>query len=149
MKCSSVDFIEKRVLTHTASAGLVKHPSMLYQNKWDRVMSEVKYEQDTWTYVHGTGFELEISGDESVSSSHSPACQSGGKQVLYALPSLAGRCSGNALGLYSGGFLFESRRNNCQTVINIWLWAPDGARHQDRLTDWPSVVTWLWLWRCK
>jgi hypothetical protein len=24
---------------------------------------------------------------------------------------------------------------NCQTVINIWSWAPDGARHQDLLTD--------------
>jgi hypothetical protein len=27
-------------------------------------------------------------------------------------------------------------------IINIWSWAPDGARHQDRLTDWPSVVNW-------
>jgi hypothetical protein len=25
----------------------------------------------------------------------------------------------------------------------IWLWVPEGARHQDGLTDWPS----LWLWR--
>jgi hypothetical protein len=25
-------------------------------------------------------------------------------------------------------------------VINIWSWPPDGARHQDRLTDWSSVV---------
>jgi hypothetical protein len=24
---------------------------------------------------------------------------------------------------------------DCQTVINIWSWAPDGARHQDWLTD--------------
>jgi hypothetical protein len=31
----------------------------------------------------------------------------------------------------------------CQTVINIWSWAPDGARRQDGLTDRPSVVTWL------
>jgi hypothetical protein len=23
----------------------------------------------------------------------------------------------------------------CQAVINMWLWAPDGARHQDLLTD--------------
>jgi hypothetical protein len=36
--------------------------------------------------------------------------------------------------------------HDCQTVINIWLWAPDGARHQDLLTDWPSVAIWLWLW---
>jgi hypothetical protein len=28
----------------------------------------------------------------------------------------------------------------------IWLWAPDGARHQELLTDWPSVAMWLWLW---
>jgi hypothetical protein len=27
---------------------------------------------------------------------------------------------------------------NCQTVINIWSWAPDGARHQDLLTDCQS-----------
>jgi hypothetical protein len=33
-----------------------------------------------------------------------------------------------------------------QTVINIWSWAPDGARNQDALTDWSSVVMWLWLW---
>jgi hypothetical protein len=25
---------------------------------------------------------------------------------------------------------------NCQTVTNIWSWAPAGARQQDRLTDW-------------
>jgi hypothetical protein len=30
---------------------------------------------------------------------------------------------------------------------NIWSWAPDGAQHQDLLTVWPSVATWLWL--CK
>jgi hypothetical protein len=39
---------------------------------------------------------------------------------------------------------------NCQTVINIWSWAPDWAWHEDRLTDWltdrPSVAMWLWLW---
>jgi hypothetical protein len=23
----------------------------------------------------------------------------------------------------------------CQTVINIWSWEPEGARHQDLLTD--------------
>jgi hypothetical protein len=36
--------------------------------------------------------------------------------------------------------------SDCQTATNIWSWAPDGARHQDWLTGWPSVVTWLWLW---
>jgi hypothetical protein len=25
-------------------------------------------------------------------------------------------------------------------------WASDRAWHQDRLADWTSVVTWLWLW---
>jgi hypothetical protein len=35
---------------------------------------------------------------------------------------------------------------NCQRVINIWSWAPDRARHQDLLIDWPSVAMWLWLW---
>jgi hypothetical protein len=29
--------------------------------------------------------------------------------------------------------------------INIWSWAPDGARHQDRQADWLSVAKWLWL----
>jgi hypothetical protein len=36
--------------------------------------------------------------------------------------------------------------HNCQIVIYIWTWAPDGTRHQDLLTDWPSVAMWLWLW---
>jgi hypothetical protein len=37
------------------------------------------------------------------------------------------------------------QNRNCQTVRIVWSWAPDGARHQDGLTDWPSVVTELWL----
>jgi hypothetical protein len=28
----------------------------------------------------------------------------------------------------------------------LWSKVPDWARHQDILIDWPSVVTWLWLW---
>jgi hypothetical protein len=39
----------------------------------------------------------------------------------------------------------QKQDRNCQTLINIWSWAPDGARHQDLLTDWPSVAMWLWL----
>jgi hypothetical protein len=35
---------------------------------------------------------------------------------------------------------------NCHPDWQLWSWAPDGARHQDGLTDWPSVVKWLWLW---
>jgi hypothetical protein len=35
---------------------------------------------------------------------------------------------------------------NFQWKINIWSWAPDGAWHQDRQTDWLSVEMWLWLW---
>jgi hypothetical protein len=47
--------------------------------------------------------------------------------------------------------VFSSERsphkNKTVTVklINIWSWAPDGARRQDLLTDWPSVAMWLWL----
>jgi hypothetical protein len=37
---------------------------------------------------------------------------------------------------------------NCQRVINIWSWAPDVARHQDLLIDWPSIAIWLTL-TCK
>jgi hypothetical protein len=33
--------------------------------------------------------------------------------------------------------------SNCQRVINIWSWAPDKARHQDLLIDWPSIIMWL------
>jgi hypothetical protein len=39
----------------------------------------------------------------------------------------------------------KKQNRNSQTVKNIWSWAPDGARHQDLLTDWPSVAIWLWL----
>jgi hypothetical protein len=40
----------------------------------------------------------------------------------------------------------KKQDRNSQAVINIWSSAPDGARHQDLLTDWPSVAMWLWLW---
>jgi hypothetical protein len=40
----------------------------------------------------------------------------------------------------------EKQDHNCQSVISIWSWAQDGARHQDLLIDWPSVAIWLWLW---
>jgi hypothetical protein len=29
---------------------------------------------------------------------------------------------------------------------NLWSKVPDWARYQNILTDWPSVVMWLWLW---
>jgi hypothetical protein len=35
----------------------------------------------------------------------------------------------------------QKQDRNCQTVINIWLWAPGGARYQDLLTDW--LTDWL------
>jgi hypothetical protein len=37
---------------------------------------------------------------------------------------------------------------NCRRKINIWSWAPDGARHQNLLIDWSSVAmcSWLWFW---
>jgi hypothetical protein len=41
----------------------------------------------------------------------------------------------------------QKQDRNCQTAISNWSWAPDGARHQDLLTDWPSVAMWLWLWQ--
>jgi hypothetical protein len=41
----------------------------------------------------------------------------------------------------------QKQGHNCQRVINIWPWAPDGARHQDLLIDWPSVAVWLWIWQ--
>jgi hypothetical protein len=31
---------------------------------------------------------------------------------------------------------------NCPTVSKTWSGAPDGARHQDGLTDWPSIAMW-------
>jgi hypothetical protein len=40
----------------------------------------------------------------------------------------------------------QKQDRNCQSVTNIWSWAPDGARHQDLLIDWPSVAMWRWLW---
>jgi hypothetical protein len=44
----------------------------------------------------------------------------------------------------------QKQDRNCQTVINMWSWALDGARHQDLLTDWLTdwltVAVWLWLW---
>jgi hypothetical protein len=40
----------------------------------------------------------------------------------------------------------EKQDRNWQRVINIWSWAPDEARHQHLLIDWPSVAMWLWLW---
>jgi hypothetical protein len=40
----------------------------------------------------------------------------------------------------------QTQDRNCQIVINLWSWAPNGARHQDLLTDRPSVAMWLWLW---
>jgi hypothetical protein len=45
--------------------------------------------------------------------------------------------------LVRGGARYR-QNSKCQTVINIWSWAPDGAQNQDALTDWSSVVMWLW-----
>jgi hypothetical protein len=51
----------------------------------------------------------------------------------------------------------KKQDSNCQKVINIWSWAPDGARHQDwltdRLTDRQSEcyfdfdLKWEFVWR--
>jgi hypothetical protein len=42
----------------------------------------------------------------------------------------------------------QKQDRNCQRVINIWSWAPDGALYQDLLIDWSSVAMWFWqsLW---
>jgi hypothetical protein len=39
----------------------------------------------------------------------------------------------------------QKHDRNCQRVMNIWSWAPDGARRQDSLIDWSSVAMWLTL----
>jgi hypothetical protein len=33
----------------------------------------------------------------------------------------------------------QKQDRNCQRVINIWSQAPDGARHQDLLTNWLTI----------
>jgi hypothetical protein len=33
----------------------------------------------------------------------------------------------------------QRQNRDCQTVINIWSWAPDGALHKDWLTEWLTV----------
>jgi hypothetical protein len=45
--------------------------------------------------------------------------------------------------LVRGGAWYR-QNSNCQRVINIWSWAPDRARNRDALTDWSSVIMWLW-----
>jgi hypothetical protein len=40
----------------------------------------------------------------------------------------------------------QRQQSNFQTENNIWSHVPEWTWHQDVLTDWPSVVTWLWLW---
>jgi hypothetical protein len=38
----------------------------------------------------------------------------------------------------------KNKESNCHSnKCNIWSLAPKGARHQDELADWPSVVMWL------
>jgi hypothetical protein len=38
----------------------------------------------------------------------------------------------------------KNKESNCRSDnCNIWSPAPEGARHQDELADWPSVVMWL------
>jgi hypothetical protein len=40
----------------------------------------------------------------------------------------------------------QRRESNRQKETNIWSWEPEGTRHQDTLTNWSSVTTWLWPW---
>jgi hypothetical protein len=40
----------------------------------------------------------------------------------------------------------RNKESNCHSnKCNIWSLVPKGARHQDELADWPSVVMWLRL----
>jgi hypothetical protein len=40
----------------------------------------------------------------------------------------------------------KNKESNCHSnKCNIWSLAPKGARRQDELADWPSVVMWLRL----
>jgi hypothetical protein len=40
----------------------------------------------------------------------------------------------------------KNKVSNCHSnKCSIWSPAPKGARHQDELADWLSVVMWLWL----
>jgi hypothetical protein len=39
----------------------------------------------------------------------------------------------------------DQQTHSCLTVTKPLSWASDGAWHQERLADWPSVVTWLCL----
>jgi hypothetical protein len=38
----------------------------------------------------------------------------------------------------------QKQGRNCQRVINIRSWVPDGDRNQDLLFDWPSIAMLLW-----
>jgi hypothetical protein len=40
----------------------------------------------------------------------------------------------------------QGQHSNFQTENNIWSQVTEWIWHQDILTDWPSVVAWLWLW---
>jgi hypothetical protein len=40
----------------------------------------------------------------------------------------------------------QKQDRNCQRVILILSWTPDGARLQHLLIDWPSVAMRFWLW---
>jgi hypothetical protein len=40
----------------------------------------------------------------------------------------------------------QERTETVKQLTAIWSWAPDGARHQDILTDGPSVAKGLWLY---
>jgi hypothetical protein len=40
----------------------------------------------------------------------------------------------------------QKQDRNCETVINIWSWTPDGARQQDLLTDRQSQCDFDFVW---
>jgi hypothetical protein len=40
----------------------------------------------------------------------------------------------------------QRQHGKFQTENNIWSQVPEWTWHQGILINWPSVVTWLWLW---
>jgi hypothetical protein len=64
---------------------------------------------------------------------------------MSALARASSNCKRQTRHLVRDGAPIQQARN-CLTVTKIWSWAPDRCLTLDRLADWPSAVTWLWLW---
>jgi hypothetical protein len=85
---------------------------------------------------------------DSICSIRSIEChQRGGiKRSIYIYMQFAGLLlTKDRPDLSSGRAHKQDRTAAVKQLATIWSWAPDGARHQDTLTDGPSVVNWLGL----